>query len=148
MGGVQLLVVEWSVCWGGGSVCTLQIQSGFLGQRVSRAGPLPSQSGWSNLPLKVASERQRFQSGYHYHGRPLAHQHNPGPPRCVGECDCGQRCRAGPGERLKLPLPLPHSPKPTFRAQTEAALMGHEFPSPPQCPVRTAQQCWPPTKLC
>lgn len=64
VGGVQLLVVEWSVCWGGGSVCTWEVHSGFLGQRVSRADPLPSQSGWSRLPSKVARERQRFQSGY------------------------------------------------------------------------------------
>lgn len=146
-GGVGLFVVQWSVCWGGGSVCTWEVHSGFLGAsgtECEQSWPLtqPEQwlelftceSGWSkgkDFSLAISITESHLPTS-------IIQSHLDA-SECVA---VGQRCGAGPSESLQLPQPLPQGPNPTFRAEIEAAITGHKFPSHPQCPV------WTGTNLC
>lgn len=116
VGGVGLFVVEWSVC------CSDEVSAlgrftvdfwGTQGQRVSRAGPLPSQSsGWSHSPVKAAGERQIFLSGYQHHGKPPAHQRNPETPQCVGVWLWGRDVRLGQVRVCSCPSHCPTAQTP------------------------------------
>lgn len=47
-----LFVIEWSVCWGGGSVCTCKAHSRFLGKsgiECEQSWPLAQPEQWPEL---------------------------------------------------------------------------------------------------
>lgn len=111
---------------------------GNQGQRVSKAGPLPSQSsGQSHSPVKWVGERQRLQPDNQHHRKPPARQHNPQPPPCVGQCGCGAETWAGPGESLQLPQHSPTAQIPHLGLRPNQPLWDTNSQANPQCRVRS-----------